>query len=123
VLQLLLFGVLGLLVVFVARQARLVVRADPDNYSRRAGRLAAAVLLGIALGLGLHADTAAKRAAGREAFLQSQAARFDRFIDRPHSLVPAFIAGALVGVTAAGVYELVAWCMYRMIRPANKSPI
>ena len=122
-LQLLLFGVLGLLVVFVARQARLVVRADPDNYSRRAGRLAAAVLLGVGLGLGMHADTDAKRAGGREAFLQSQAARFDRFIGKPHSLVPAFIAGALVGVTAAGVYELVSWCLYRVIRPTNKSQI
>lgn len=121
-LSLLLFGVLGLLVIFVARQARLVVRADADSYSRRAGRLAAAVLLGIALGLGLHSDTAAKRAGGREAFLRSQAVRFDRFIDKPHSLVPAFIAGALVGVAAAGVYELMAWGFYRVIRPTKSPP-
>jgi hypothetical protein len=119
-LQLFLFGVLSLLVVFVARQALMVVRADPDIYSRRAGRLAAAVLLGIALGLGMHSDTAARRAGGREAFLQSQAARFDRFIDKPHSLVPAFIAGALVGIAAAGVYELMAWGFYRVVRPAKK---
>ncbi len=119
-LQLLLFGVLGLLVIFVARQARMLVRADVDNYSRRAGRVAAAVLLGTALGLAMHYDSAAKRAAGREAFLRAQAARFDRFIDKPHSLVPAFVAGALVGVTAAGVYELMAWCVYRVVRPTKK---
>ena len=113
---------LGLLVIFVARQARMLVRADPDNYSRRAGRVAAAVLLGIGLGFGLHSDTAAKRAGGREAFLRSQAARFDRFIDRPHSLVPAFIGGALIGVAAAGVYELTAWGFYRVIRPAKSPP-
>lgn len=121
-LPLLLFGVLGLLVIFVARQARMLVRADPDSYSRRAGRLAAAILLGVALALAMYADSAAKRARGREAFLQSQADRFDRFIDRPHSLVPAFIAGALIGGTAAGLYELMAWGIYRVVRPAKSPP-
>ena len=121
-LQLLLFGVLGFLVIFVARQARMLVRADVDTYSRRAGRLAAAVLLGTALGLVMHYDSAAERASGRETFLKSQAARFDRYIDKPHSLVPAFIAGALIGVTAAGVYELMAWCVYRVVRPAKSPP-
>jgi hypothetical protein len=85
---LLLLGVLAFLVIVVARQVRLIVQADVDLHSQRAGRLVAAVLLGIVVGLGLHYDYVIKRAGGREAFLRSQGSRFDRFIAKPHSLVP-----------------------------------
>ena len=106
--------------IFVARQARLIVQADADLHSQRAGRLAAAALLGIALGFGLHYDYVIKRAGGREAFLQSQASRFDRYIAKPHSLVPPVMGGVLIAITAAGAYELIAWGIHLVIRPRKK---
>lgn len=120
-LYLLLLGVLGLLVIFVARQLRLLARADVGSYSRRVGRLAAMVLLGAALGLGLHYEHAGQRAAGSEAFLRAQASRFERLYSKPDSLVVSFIGGVLLAGIAAGAYELIAWGVYLVIRPRRKS--
>ena len=119
-LQLLLLGVLGLLVVFVIRQIRVLGRGGIDVRTRRTGRLCALVLIGVLLGVGVHSTEARRREGGREAFLAEQARRFDSFVSRPHGLVPMIVTSVLLTGAAAGVYELLAWVMYLAIRPAKK---
>ena len=107
---------LVLLVVFVVRQARVVGR----THSRRTGRLVAAVCIGIALGIGAHFTEARKRTDGKEVFLEAQAHRFDRFISKPHDLVPEVLGGVVFVAGAVGAYELIAWAFYLVIKPAKK---
>jgi hypothetical protein len=112
--------VLVLLLVFVVRQARLVGRSAIANHSRRTGRLVAVVCIGMALGVGAYFTDARKRTGGKEVFMEAQAHRFDRFISKPHDLVPEVLTGVVFAGTAVGAYELIAWVFYRMIKPAKK---
>ena len=112
--------VLVFLVVFVVRQARLVGRSAIANHSRRTGRLVAVVCIGMALGAGVYFTEAKRRTDGREAFLEAEADRFDRFISKPHHLVPEVLSGVLFAGAAVGAYELTAWLFYLMIKPVKK---
>lgn len=122
-LQVVWFGglvVLVLLVVFVVRQARLVGRSVIANQSRRAGRLVAVFCIGMTLGVGAYFTEERKRTGGKEIFLDAQAKRFDRFISKPHHLVPEVLTGVLFAGASVGAYELIAWAFYLMIKPAKK---
>jgi hypothetical protein len=119
-LQLLLLGVLGLLVIFVIRQVQVLGRGGIDIRTRRTGRLCALVLVGVLLGVGVHSDYARKREGGRETFLAGQAHRFDNFISKPHGLVPMIVTSVLLTGAAVGAYELIAWALYLAIKPARK---
>ena len=119
-LQLVLLGVLVVLVVFVVRQIQLVGRSVVANHARRTGRLVAVCLLGTVCGIAFYVDHARGRADGRAAFLEMQTRRFDGFISKPHDLVPEVLTGIVLCGAAVGAYELVAWVVYLMLRPAKK---
>ena len=120
-LQFVLLAVLLALVVFVARQVQLVGRTVVANHARRTGRLIAVCVLGAVLGVAFYVDHARGRAGGREAFLETQTRRFDGFISRPHDLVPEVLTGIVLCGVAVGAYELVAWVVYLMMKPAKKN--
>jgi hypothetical protein len=112
--------VLVLLVVFVGRQARLVARSAIATHPRRTGRLVAVACIGMALGVGAYFTDARKRTGGKEAFMEAQAHRFDRFVSKPHDLVPEVLSGTVFAGSAVGAYELIAWALYLVIKPAKK---
>ena len=112
--------VLVLLLVFVVRQARLVGRSAVANHSRKTGRLLAVVCIGMAVGVGAYFGEAKKRTGGKEAFLAAEAQRFDRYISKPHNLVPEVLTGLVFACAGVGAYELLAWVFYLVIRPAKK---
>jgi high-affinity Fe2+/Pb2+ permease len=100
--------------------ARLVVRDSVHAHPRRTGRIIAAILLGVILGVAMHYDYAHKRAGGRQAFLESQELRFDSFIAKPHAIAGEMTIGVLFVLAVAGTYEMAAWGLYLAIRGAGK---
>jgi hypothetical protein len=90
------------------------------THPRRIGAVVAVILLGAGLGVGMHVDYVRKSSGGRQAFLESQAHRFDSFISKSHSIVPEVVAGLLLVGVAAGLYELIAWVVCLAIDSAKK---
>ncbi len=120
VLWVVLLIVLGALVVFVIRQARVVTSGWGGVHARRSARVLTAILLGSVVGLGMHLITVREREGGRQAFLDSQSRRFDSFISKQHSVVPGVLAGVLVVGATATAYEFVAWAISLAIGSAKK---
>ena len=113
-IQIVLLVLLVCAVVFVINQARVVAQKRSAQRSEGiprpvSGRLIAVLLLGIALGVGVHSDYAAERLKGKDGFLRAQAQRYDSFISKEHSLVMSLFLGVATVTAAVGIYELIAW--------------
>jgi hypothetical protein len=72
------------------------------------GRVAAAALIGLALGFYVHHDFVAWSQRGREAFMAYEGQRFDRFFIQPRSIVATMIVSVVVASAFIGLYELLA---------------
>jgi hypothetical protein len=82
--------------------------------SERTARLMAVVLIGISFGLHVHHDHAKWRQLGREAFLASEASRFDRVMLTPHPPIVAIIASCTTALFSFGVFELLAAGLWKV---------
>jgi hypothetical protein len=83
-----------------------------------AARAISVVLVGAGAGLWVRLSTLKMLHMGRDAFLATQAARFDRFdrlIGQQHSVVTAAVAGVLVLGALIGLYELVVLVVARIL--------
>jgi len=105
--QLLLLVILGGLIVFVVMQAGVVARAGTTLRSSAVGRGLAVLIIGIVLGVAVNRIYSRERSGGKELYLKKEAARFDKYVDKPHPVVPDAVVGLLVVGGSVGAYELV----------------
>ena len=83
----------------------------------KASRVLAAIFLGVMLGLYIHFRQMRNLGLGRDVFLARQSQYFDQ-ITRVHSTGFMLIAGILLACIAAGLYELIAAAITRVLPPS-----
>ena len=84
----------------------------------KAGRVWAALFLGMMFGLFQHFRQMRVLALGRDGFLAEQTKYFDR-ITQLHSISLTLVACVIVGAIAAGFYELIAAAFTKVIPPST----
>jgi hypothetical protein len=84
---------------------------------RTKARILAAVLVAVLLSLTGYLIENNNSAMGKEAFLASQAVRFDQYYAKLHPISHFVAVGTLFGGVLLGVYELLALGIYSAIKP------
>lgn len=84
------------------------------------GRLLALVCFCIFLTVILHKDHAKKADMGRDAFIASETARFDRDYSRSRPIAVEFIGCTIVMVLWFGSYELIAFGVSKAVGKMNR---
>jgi hypothetical protein len=86
---------------------------------RTKARVAAAVLIGVLLGVGERAMESSKHAMGKQVYLLEQAARFDIFYAKLHPITHNLILGILAAAAILGAYELLALGISALSKPSS----
>lgn len=89
--------------------------------ARTKARILAAVVFAVLLGLVARQFERNSGAMGKEAYVASQAARFDKFYAKLHPISHHLAVGALIAGVALGAYELLALGIYAVIKPRRES--
>jgi hypothetical protein len=71
-------------------------------------RVAAAILIGVLIGVSGHARESSYHAMGKQAYLLEMAARFDISYATLHSATNRVVLGILISAAILGAYELLA---------------
>jgi hypothetical protein len=87
--------------------------------NKLASKAIASVVMGILFGLYVHHDYAKWGQRGREAFLQNQLQRFDRFMAHPHAIVPTMIGATILIIGGLVIYELLVFVTSRILNPGR----
>jgi len=82
------------------------------------GRVLAVLFLGVLWGVYLHFRQMRWLGLGREAFLADQGHRFDKFASY-HSAPAMLAAGIILVAVAAGLYELIAAGITKVVPPST----
>lgn len=85
--------------------------------SRAKARVLAAVVVAVLFGIAGYQMESQRSAMGKDAFLASQAERFDKFYAKVHPISHFLAVGALIGGGFLGVYELLSLGFFVAIRP------
>jgi hypothetical protein len=93
-----------------------MMRAGETMKTSGTGRVLAVLFLGVLRGVYSHFMEMRWLGRGREAFLADQGARFDKFVAL-HSAPSMVVAGVILVAVAAGLYELVAAGITKIVPP------
>jgi hypothetical protein len=86
---------------------------------RITAKIIAAIILGVVISLGEHHMAIQRGEMGKQAFEASQDQRFDKLYSKPHT--PFFRMGILLTGGFLGIYELLSFGIFAIIKP-KKSP-
>ncbi len=90
-------------------------------HARTVSRIVAIILLGVIIAVGYSWTVHLRFEAGRDAFVRSQQQRFDRFYAHPVPIVPLVVSAFLLSSIIVGVYEALAFGVYKVICLAHPS--
>ena len=74
-----------------------------------AGRMCAAILVGVLLGGYIHSDYVRWGSRGRDLFMAHQVQRFDHYMAVPQPIATTLLSSIIVTVGALAIYEAVAF--------------
>jgi len=86
-------------------------------------RIISAVILGALFGAYIHHDSVSWSQRGRDAFLASQAYRFDHYMAAPRALIVSMCVSALLILAAVAVYEALVLVLHRILGPSSSDEI